>query len=150
MLDTSIYSTSESTARKVAIIDDHPFFASCLRVLLENESDFCVCEVPATAVDLPQQLRTLAPDLLVIDVGLGGQESGLALGRRLRNRHAIGTPILFVSTLGCPAPDEISDVRNCSFVPKTVHPVHFLAALHELLPDGGAPAFALTRFSRAI
>ncbi len=119
---------------RIVIVDDHEFFAACLRTLLDNESDLMVCDVTASSADLDDRVRRLDPDLLVIDLSLGA-ESGVALARRLRQEHRIGTPILFVSTLGCPSEAELASIDRCAFIAKTRRPAQFLAAVRELLDD---------------
>jgi DNA-binding NarL/FixJ family response regulator len=69
--------------RRVLIVDDHSFFAACLRTLLDNESDLVVCDIAANSLHLRERIDRLRPDLLVIDLSLG-PENGLELGQRLR------------------------------------------------------------------
>jgi DNA-binding NarL/FixJ family response regulator len=134
--------------RRVLIVDDHRFFASCLRALLENESDLTVCDIAGTSRDLGSRIEKLRPDLLVIDLSLG-TESGLELGRRLRELH-IATPILFISTVGQPTRSQLAGVGHSAFIAKSRHPAEFLAALRAILALSDSPRppdipFAFTR-----
>jgi DNA-binding NarL/FixJ family response regulator len=118
--------------RRVVIVDDHDFFAACLRALLDDEPDLMVCDVASGCIDLEHRVSQLNPDLLVIDISLG-TENGLEVARRLRAEYKIETPILFVSTLGCPSPAQLAAVRRCAFVPKTKRPSQFLTAVRVIL-----------------
>lgn len=127
------------TRRRVLIVDDHPFFAACLRTLLDNESDLVVCGYAATSAELGPRIERLRPDLLVIDLSLGA-ESGLELGRHLRALQ-ITTPILFTSTVRELTRAELDGVPRSGFIAKTQKPAAFLAALRAILDqDLAAPA----------
>lgn len=128
--------------RRVLIIDDHNFFAACLRVMLDNESDLVVCDVATNSSDARERIERLKPDLLVIDLTLGA-ESGLEVGRRLRAMH-IETPILFVSTMSKPTRAQIAEVAHSAFIPKSKKPAQFLEALRAVLA-GGAELVELGR-----
>lgn len=130
---------------RVAIIDDHDFFAACLRALLDSEDDLMVCDIASRGEELGERLREVRPDLLVIDLSLGGQ-SGLELARRLRGEFDLAIPILFTSSMARPSSEEIAGISRCAFVHKSRRPVQFLAALREVLRPvaEGPAAFSLT------
>jgi DNA-binding NarL/FixJ family response regulator len=115
------------------IVDDHWFFAACLRTFVDHQSDFVVCDVAPSSADLLERIARLDPDLMVIDVALG-EESGLTLGEKLRGQ-GIDTPILFVSTLVRPSRQELDRVGYCAFALKTKKPVGFLRLLRRTLDD---------------
>jgi DNA-binding NarL/FixJ family response regulator len=134
--------------RRVLIVDDHNFFAACLRTLLDNESDLVVCDILANSSGLRERIERLRPDLLVIDLSLGA-ESGLEVGQRLR-ALGIMTPILFVSSMHAPAPEQLAAMSHVAFIAKSETPAEFLAALRTILlpraarPNSTVPV-ALTR-----
>lgn len=113
------------------IVDDHDFFAACLRAFLDNESDLAVCDVAGSSGHLTERIERLRPDLLVIDLTLG-TESGLQLGQRLREAD-INIPILFVSTLNRPSRDQLEEVSHCAFSLKGRGPAEFLRVLREMI-----------------
>ncbi len=117
--------------RRVLIVDDHDFFAACLRTLLDNESDLVVCDIAANSQHLRERIDQLRPDLLVIDLSLG-TENGLELGQQLRALQ-IATPILFVSTLRTPSIEQLATIRHAAFIAKSRAPAEFLAALRGVL-----------------
>jgi DNA-binding NarL/FixJ family response regulator len=117
--------------RRVLIVDDHWFFAACLRTFVDDQADFVVCDVAPCSADLRERIRRLEPDLLVIDLALGG-ERGLSLGERLRGQ-GVRTPILFVSTLARPSRAELDAVGSCAFGAKSKKPLEFLRILRRTL-----------------
>ena len=134
--------------RRVLILDDHNFFAACLRTMLDNESDLVVCDIMASSAELRERIERLRPDLLVIDLSLGA-ESGLDVGQRLR-ALGVGTPILFVSSLTAPSAAQLSAISRAAFIAKSETAAEFLAALRAILlsrePRAVSPVrLALTR-----
>lgn len=130
---------SRKTRRLVAIVDDHTFFAACLRALLDGESDLAVCGVASAPHELGDRLPRLEPDLLVIDLTLG-TESGLDLARRLRLEHHVTVPILFLSSLVRPSPEQLAGAVPCDFVAKTGRPAELLAVIRQMLAPVEADA----------
>jgi DNA-binding NarL/FixJ family response regulator len=133
--------------RRILIVDDHSFFAACLRTLLDNESDLVVCDVTTNSIELGDRVARLRPDLLVIDLTLGA-ESGLQLGKRLRELH-IRTPILFISTLGVPSREDLAGVPDSAFITKSRRPSEFLSALREILAPRERAGIRCAEFSLA-
>ena len=132
------------TKRRVLIVDDHTFFAGCLRALVDAESDLEVCGVTSDANELESSLSRLRPDVLVIDLTLRG-ESGLTIGQQLR-AHAVETPILFMSTLRSLNARELASVPAAAFTAKSRTPAQFLAALRRTLRRGGNEGAVHARF----
>lgn len=126
--------------RRVLILDDHNFFAACLRTLLDNESDLVVCDIMANSIDLRGRIERLRPDLLVIDLSLGA-ESGLEVGQHLRSL-GIGTPILFVSSMSLPVQAQLAGISRAAFIAKSRTPTEFLAALRAILARDDSPGEA--------
>lgn len=117
--------------RRVIIVDDHDFFAACLRTLLDNEADLMVCDVMTNSSSLRERIARLNPDLLVIDLSLG-EENGIEVGQRLRAMEIV-TPILFVSTLRAPTEEQLNSVGRSAFIAKSRTPAEFLGALRAIL-----------------
>lgn len=138
--------------RRVLIVDDHWFFAACLRTFVDNQSDFVVCDIAPSSEDVLDRIARLDPDLLVIDLALGG-DNGLSLGERLRSK-GVETPILFVSTLTQPSRIELEKVGHCAFSLKTKKPVGFLRLLRSTLDackkDGAKDAVGLTELKSLV
>jgi len=70
--------------RRVLIVDDHPIVRQGLRRMIEPESDLVVCGEVQTEREARAAIRTLAPDIVIVDISLG-QGDGLEL---VRDVHA--------------------------------------------------------------
>jgi DNA-binding NarL/FixJ family response regulator len=68
----------------VLIVDDHPIVRQGLRRLIETESDLVVCGEVQTEREARAAIRTLAPDVVIVDISLA-QGDGLEL---VRDVHA--------------------------------------------------------------
>ena len=133
--------------RRVLIVDDHGFFAACLRTLLDAEPDLEVCEVLSSPDELGQRIDHLRPDLVLIDLALGG-ESGLQVGQRLRAMD-VTVPILFMSTMRTLNACQLSSVSRAAFVAKSKSPSQFLAALRDTIEQrGNAVSMSVSRLAQ--
>lgn len=63
---------------RIMIVDDHPVMRMGYRFLLESEPDLTVCCEAGSALDAMQMVRETQPDLVVVDISLGGM-NGIAL-----------------------------------------------------------------------
>jgi CheY-like chemotaxis protein len=75
------------------IVDDNESFLRVARGLLEQEG-LRVVGVASTSADAVRLVGSLGPDVVLVDVFLGG-ESGLALARRLADD---GETVILIST----------------------------------------------------
>jgi DNA-binding NarL/FixJ family response regulator len=81
----------------VLIVDDNWLFAEAARDRLEREG-LRVVGVAATSAEALRRAAELRPDVVLVDVMLGG-ESGFELARRLAARHRDGEPaVILIST----------------------------------------------------
>ena len=84
-------------AFRVLIVDDNSSFLDAARFLLEREG-LDVAGVAATAADAIRRSEELEPDVVLVDIMLGG-ESGFALARRLvEDAGSGGSEVILVST----------------------------------------------------
>ena len=82
--------------RRLLLVDDHTFFRTALRRLLDLQPDLKVCgEAPdlASAAEMAAQLE---PDLILLDVSLGDAD-GLELLPHLRRAGLKKTPVVVLS-----------------------------------------------------
>jgi DNA-binding NarL/FixJ family response regulator len=102
----------------VLIADDNSLFLEAARDRLEGEG-LRVVGVAATSAEALRRAEELRPDVVLVDVMLGG-ESGFELARRLAARHRDGGPaVILIST--CSAADfarPIAQSPAAGFVPK--------------------------------
>ena len=78
---------------KIMIIEDDPTIRDELALLLDNEG---YCSVAVTDfADIAEQAAQIAPDLILLDIGLPGQD-GFILCAGLRK--AVRAPVIFVTS----------------------------------------------------
>jgi len=80
----------------VLIVDDHPIVQLGLRMLLEDGEPYRVCGDAATVVDARDMTEHLHPDLVILDLVLGGRD-GTCLIEDLLDIHP-GTRVLVYSS----------------------------------------------------
>ncbi|HWQ91013.1 MAG TPA: response regulator transcription factor [Clostridia bacterium] len=68
---------------RIYIVDDHAMFRDGLRQLINLEPDMGVCGDAPDAAQALQAIRTLHPDLVIVDISLAGT-SGIDLVRALK------------------------------------------------------------------
>jgi two-component system, NarL family, response regulator LiaR len=71
----------------IFLVDDHKLVANSLKGYLESFADFTVVGVAASGEDALAQLKTCAPQIVVVDLLMPGGLNGIETTRRIR-RHA--------------------------------------------------------------
>lgn len=71
---------------RVLVVDDHPVVRLGLTQMLAAEPDLEVCGEAASVSEALERIPECDPDLVVVDISLGGQ-SGLDLIEQIRRRH---------------------------------------------------------------
>jgi two-component system response regulator NreC len=72
------------TPIKVLIADDHSVLRAGLRMLLEAQNDIDVVGEAADGVEVPQKVRELHPDVVLLDLSMPGPRSGKVIREVLR------------------------------------------------------------------
>jgi DNA-binding NarL/FixJ family response regulator len=80
---------------RIFLVDDHAMFRDGLRQLIDREPDLTVCGDAAEAGTALQEIRKLKPDLVVVDITLGGT-SGIDLIKAIKSESE-DFPVLVVS-----------------------------------------------------
>lgn len=80
---------------RIVIVDDHPLMCMAVRLILERDGYKVVAECH-TGADCIQAVRTLAPDLLILDLGIPKLD-GFSVIDRLRNSN-VKTSILILTS----------------------------------------------------
>jgi CheY-like chemotaxis protein len=116
------------------IVDDSLRFLQAARGLLEREG-VSVVGVAVSGAEALRQARTLRPDVLLLDIDLGG-ESGFELAQRLAREPGLGGPrVILISTH---AEQDFAELIAASpavgFLSKSELSA---SAIGELLGDGG-------------
>ena len=84
-----------ATKKTILIVDDHPLVREGLKSILQRAAEYEVAGEVGNARDAIQMVRSLKPDLVLLDLGLP-DKSGLELSREIRNISP-PTSILIVS-----------------------------------------------------
>jgi DNA-binding NarL/FixJ family response regulator len=71
------------STKKIFIVEDHPVFREGLRQLVNREAEFTVCGESDTCEQALKAIRSLEPDLVLVDLTLPGK-SGLQLLKEVR------------------------------------------------------------------
>ena len=147
---------------KCIVVDDHTLFRDGLRRLLEGEADFDVVGEARDAVEALEKVRTLRPDIVLMDIGMAGMSSFEAA--RLVAKDYPATRIIFLTMyedeeylLQClevgasgyilkdaPAPKLISAVREVYKGKKCISPqvMEKLVDDFSARPQGNRPRVA--------
>jgi len=80
---------------KVLLVEDHPIVRQGLEMLIDDEADLVVCGGAVSADEALAQVRTLKPDVVVVDIALG-KDSGLDLIKQLHD-YWPNLPVLALS-----------------------------------------------------
>jgi DNA-binding NarL/FixJ family response regulator len=80
---------------RIFLVDDHAMFRDGLRQLIDREPDLAVCGDAAEADSALKDIRKLKPDLIVVDITLGGT-SGIDLIKAIKSENE-DFPVLVVS-----------------------------------------------------
>src|ERR1035437_632693 len=80
---------------RVFIVDDHTMFREGLRQLIDNDPGLTVCGDAAGAVEALPAIRELKPDIVLVDISLGGA-SGIDLIKSIKSELE-DLPVLVIS-----------------------------------------------------
>jgi DNA-binding NarL/FixJ family response regulator len=83
---------------RICIVDDHPIIHNGLRYLASQTQDIEFCGGALNGRELEALLRTVTPDILLLDVNLGGENS-FALCRKIKDKFP-EIQVLVVSAFG--------------------------------------------------
>jgi DNA-binding NarL/FixJ family response regulator len=123
----------------VLIADDSWLFLEAARDRLEGEG-LHVVGVAATSAEALRRAEELRPEVVLVDVMLGG-ESGLELARRLAARHRDGGPaVILISTYS--AADfagPIAESPAAGFLPKQELPADAIRRIVNGYGPAGPP-----------
>lgn len=101
---------------RTIIVDDNPGFRKVLRRVLRRYPFIEVISEAESGELTLNQVKTLAPDLVTVDINLPGMD-GFELARMLL-KHYPGTRIIFITLNGNPAFRQAAARMGCSYVTK--------------------------------
>ena len=68
---------------KIIVADDHPLFRSGLIKTIQGNPDYLIAGESATGADALEQIRTIKPDIAILDIGMPGM-NGLEAAKIIR------------------------------------------------------------------
>lgn len=95
-------------------VEDEMIVSMAVRTLLEKNGH-TVCGQPASGESALELFERLQPDVVLMDIMLGGELDGVETARRIKGKRDV--PVIFVSAYG----DEKTRARA-----EAVHPLAFL------------------------
>ncbi len=81
---------------KILIVDDHPVVRQGLKLIIEEEDDFKICGDAGDIDTASRMVNDLNPDLVLVDISLEKNESGLDFVKALRKKYP-SIPSLMIS-----------------------------------------------------
>ena len=105
-----------SLSRRVMVVEDEPLIAFDLMAEIEAEGHEVIghCRSASDAVDMAGRKR---PDVVIMDIGLLGDSSGLEAARQIQDEYKIGC--VFVSaTLDHVDPSQWGNIKPLALIPK--------------------------------
>ncbi len=81
---------------KILIVDDHPVVRQGLKLIIEEEDDFKICGDAGDIDTASRMVNDLNPDLVLVDISLEKNESGLDFVKNLRKNYP-SIPALMIS-----------------------------------------------------
>ena len=76
-------------AYSVLLVDDHKIMRDGIKTILERSPDFKVVAEAESGTEAVQLVRKLRPDLVLMDIMLKGEMSGIEAAEQIRSRVKI-------------------------------------------------------------
>jgi DNA-binding NarL/FixJ family response regulator len=77
---------AKKSKSRILLVDDHPIVRQGLAELIDHEKDLAVCGVADDVHKALDQIGTLAPDLVIVDISLRGS-NGIELLKNIKVRY---------------------------------------------------------------
>lgn len=112
---------------RILIAEDETIVAEELAEIL-SENAYQVVGKARNAVDALRMAASYNPDIVLVDIGLEGEDDGISLARELKERF--GTKIIFLTALdGDEVIERAAAVNPVAYLTKPFAPKHLLATL---------------------
>jgi len=124
--------------KKVSIVlaDDHPFILFALKQLVAAEADLELVGEAATGLEALSLIRSVTPDVAVIDVGMPGM-TGVDVCRKLKGGDALDrTPVFLLTAHGQESDEQAGHAAGADrFFTKPFSPKEILREVRNALGD---------------
>ena len=84
---------SKKKESKILIVDDHPIVRRGLAELINREENLMVCGQAEDAYDAMEAIKTLKPDLVIVDISLK-EKSGIEVIKDIKSRYPTLTVLI--------------------------------------------------------
>jgi len=122
----------ERPTTRILLVDDHPLMRKGLRALLESEPGFAVIGEAGDGTEALEQVRAMAPHVVVMDVSMPGMTGMEATGRILTEFP--GTRVVTLSMYGEKTfVDDMLKAGAAAYVLKDSAPEDLVQAIHAAL-----------------
>lgn len=116
----------------ILLVEDHADIRKLVRMTLEMEP--CTVLEAGDALEATEVLKTVRPDLALLDVMLPGSRNGLSLCSELRASYP-NLPILMLSAMSAPSDQEAGASAGATdYLSKPFSPLGLLNRVRALLP----------------
>lgn len=128
--DDREHGNSALTGRRVLIVEDEALIAWTLSTMIEDLG-MAVAGMAATADDALAQAEALKPDLILMDIRLKGEKSGITACRLIRERSNV--PVILVTGHGDPTSVRLAEEAGpAAILLKPVRAQHLEAAIRKV------------------
>lgn len=121
--------------QQVMVIDDHPIVRHGIAMLIDAQPDMACCGQAQDAEQALALLRTVEPDLMVVDISMPGL-SGLDLVRRVRTSHPNAAALVLSMHEEAVYAERAFGAGACGFITKQEGTEKLLEAMRKVLTGG--------------
>lgn len=125
------------TVRKASIVlaDDHPFILLALKQLVAAADDLELAGEASTGFDALNLVRSLTPDVAVVDVGMPGM-NGILLARKIREERPTVKVLILTAHEGEGHVQQALSAGVCGYIVKRSATTTLVPAIRAVLTGG--------------
>jgi len=127
------------TRTRILIADDHDIFRRSLRALVESASRWEVCGEATNGVEALEEARKLAPDVIVMDIGMP-YLNGLDATKQIRKELPHIRVVILSQYDSSPMLTAAIEAGASAYVTKAQSAHHLLAALEKVAGGRSFPS----------
>ncbi len=113
--------------KKVLIVEDELIIATHIAEILK-EQNFEVIDICCTAKKALEKIIELAPDMVLLDIDLGGAKEGIAIGEFLQKKNT--APFVYITSFSDPTTlNEVKSTHPMGYIVKPFKPNDVVVAV---------------------
>jgi DNA-binding NarL/FixJ family response regulator len=121
--------------RKLFLVEDHPVMRQQYAAFIERESTLVICGEAVSVKEALEKIPPSAPDIVIIDISLEGNQDGIDLVRTLRSQYPYLRLLVVSGHEGRIYSDLIVQAGADGYVVKG-NPNNFIQAIYQILDNG--------------